>query len=137
MRIKNGVFPYFFIGLWSIIFGIGLITMYSRNGLIRIFGNLNERNTINSLPFLIIGILVLILFLSNLIFTYWIKDYRDKIIIRNVFKQKEINWNEISKIETLKWINLSQISIIKTKSNKKYFVHCQYKNLKDVLQQRR
>lgn len=130
MNIKTGIFTYFFLTIWSIGFGIGFISMYSSNGIIRIFGNLTDRNYLNSLPFLIIGILAIGLFFSNLIFSYWVKENKKKLIIRNLFKNKEIEWTEISEINQFKWFNLPQFSIVKTKTEKKYYLHCNYEGLK-------
>ncbi|MGR7814298.1 hypothetical protein [Lacinutrix undariae] len=92
MNIKTGIFTYFFLTIWSIGFGIGFISMYSNSGIIRIFGNLTESSYLNSIPFLIIGILAMVLFFGNLIFSYWIKENKKKLIIRNLFKKKEIDW---------------------------------------------
>lgn len=80
--------------------------MYSNSGIIRIFGNLTESSYLNSIPFLIIGILAMVLFLGNLIFSYWVKENKKKLIIRNLFKKKEIDWTEISEVNKFKRINL-------------------------------
>ncbi|WP_452219410.1 hypothetical protein [Lacinutrix undariae] len=130
MNIKTGIFTYFFLTIWSIGFGIGFISMYSNSGIIRIFGNLTESSYLNSIPFLIIGILAMVLFFGNLIFSYWVKENKKKLIIRNLFKKKEIDWTEISEVNKFKRINLPQFSIIKTKSGKKYYIHCNYEGLK-------
>ena len=137
MNIKTGIFTYFFLTIWSIGFGIGFISMYSNSGTIRIFGDITERSYLNSLPFLLIGILAIGLFFSNLIFSYWVTENRKKLVIRNLFKKVEIEWTEISEVYKFKWFNLPQFSIIKTKTKKKYFIHCNYDGLKkNVLQHR-
>lgn len=135
MNIKTGIFTYFFLTIWTIGFGMGFISLYSNNGIIRIFGNLTKSNYLNSLPFLIIGILAIGLFFSNLIYSYWVKEYKEKLIIRNIFKREVIEWTEISEINKFRWINLPQFSIIKTKSERKFYVHCNYDGLKNVLHQ--
>ena len=137
MNIKTGIFTYFFLTIWSIGFGIGFISMYSNSGTIRIFGDITERSYLNSLPFLLIGILAIGLFFGNLIFSYWVTENRKKLVIRNLFKKVEIEWTEISEVHKFKWFNLPQFSIIKTKTEKKYFIHCNYDGLKkNVLQHR-
>lgn len=130
MNIKTGIFTYFFLTVWSIIFSIGSIIAYTNNGLIRIFGNLTESNYLNSLPFLIIGILALGLFFGNLIFSFWVRENKEKLIIKNLFRKEKIEWIEISEIDKFQWINLPQFAIIKTKSGKKFYIHCNYDGLK-------
>ena len=129
MNIKTGVFTYFFIAFWSIGFRIGFISMFSNYGTVRIFGNLTDRNYLNSLPFLLIGIFAIILFFANLMFSYWVKKNEKKLIIRNLLKRKEIDWTEIAEINSFKQINLPQFSIVKIKSGKKYYLHCNHDGL--------
>ena len=131
MELKKGKFPYFFLSIWSLIFSPGFLLSFGANGKVKSFGKLEDASYSNTLIFLTIGAMGLIFFVANLTKTNWISIDNKEISIRNLFRKKRIDFNEVSKIEEFGTL----MSKIKTKSNKEYYIHCRAKELKGVFQQ--
>ncbi len=122
--IKTSKIPYFFLLITSLPFGLVFTLSYIfLPEKVRSWGGVwVEATYLNCLPFLIVGLMSMIVFIFNLIHTYWMTANRDGLIIRNLFKKRKIPWSEIKEISPPKWINFP-ISKVITFNEKSYYIH--------------